>query len=130
MTQENPYQAPTSTTTTAARAPRRWVAIVLSVAAFQTLVAMAYASTVFSQVRFGEVSVVTALAWGSASGLLMTGSIALLFNARVATYMLFLAALLGGLTYLQWRPTFVFTGLLVSVCAALVSSASARATKA
>lgn len=129
MTQENPYQAPASTTTVATRAPRRWVAIVLCLVAFQTLVALAYASTAFSQLRSGEISPITALAWASATGMLVTGSIAQLFSARLSSYLLFLAALLAGLTYLQWRPPFVLTGLLVAVCAALVSSASARTGK-
>jgi hypothetical protein len=129
MTQENPYQAPASTTTVPTRAPRRWITIVLCLVAFQTLVALAYAPTTFTKLRFGEISVITALAWASASGLLATGSITQLFSARLSTYMLFLAALLAALTYLHWRPPFVLTGLLVAVCAALVSSVSARAAK-
>jgi fatty acid desaturase len=129
MTQENPYQAPTSTTAIETRAPRRWTVIVIFLVAFQTLVALAYASTTLSQWRSGEISPLVALAWASASGLLVTGSITQLFSPRLSSYMLFLAALLSGLAFAHWRPPFVLTGLLVAVCAALVSSVSARTTK-
>nr|WP_298123153.1 hypothetical protein [uncultured Pseudoxanthomonas sp.] len=101
----------------------------LSLAAFQTLVVALYASTTLSQLRDGGISVLTAMAWASGSGLLATGSLVLMFSPRLATCLLFLAAVLSTLTYAQWRPTFVFTGLLVAVCAALVSSVSARSAR-
>lgn len=130
MTPDNPYQAPASSTAPGStRVPRRWIAIVLSLAAFQTLVVALYASTTLSQLRDGGISVLTAMAWASGSGLLATGSLVLMFSPRLATCLLSLAAVLNALTYAQWRPAFVFTGLLVAVCAALVSSVSARSAR-
>ena len=130
MTPDNPYQAPASSAAPGStRVPRRWIAIVLSLAAFQTLVVALYTPTTLSQLRDGGISVLTAMAWASASGLLATGSLVLMVSPRLATCLLFLAAVLSALTYAQWRPPFVFTGLLVAVCAALVSSVSARSAR-
>jgi hypothetical protein len=127
MSMENPYQAPASPSALdVGRAPRRWSVVVIGLVALQTLVAALYVSTALGQLRRGETSAVVFLAWASASVLLALGAPVLLRNPRLAAYLFFASAASSGLACLQWRPTFVFTGLLIALCAGLVGFVSAR----
>lgn len=127
VNQENPYQAPVSAAEPHAdKPPRRWGVVLLSLIAFQTLLAMIYASTMLSHLRHGEISALTLLASVLASVLLAVGGLLYVVKIRYAAYLFFVSALLSALVYWRWHPTFVFTGLAISVCAGLVSVAFQR----
>lgn len=100
--------------------------MLLSLIAFQTLLAVIYASTMFSQLKLGEISGLTFLASALASVLLVVGGLLYVFRIRYASYLFFASAFFAAFVYWQWRPTFVFTGLAISVCAGLVSIAFQR----
>jgi hypothetical protein len=122
MSHENPYKAPMSATQASAPLPPgRWSIMLLSLIAFQTLVTILYATTMVSHLRHGEISLFTFAVSALASTLLAIGGFMYIYKSRYATYLFLSSALFAALTYLHWRPAFVFTGLIISVCACLVS---------
>ena len=119
---ENPYEAPVSELEPCADTPpRRWGVVLLSLVAFQTLISVIYATTLVSHFRHGEISALTFLASALASVLLVAGGLMYLSKRRYAAHLFFASALFAACAYLQWHPTFLLTGLGISVCAGLVS---------
>lgn len=100
--------------------------MILCLVAFQVLLAALYAPASLDQFRSGEISALTFLAWVLASLFLMLGGLVFLHTKRMSGYFFLASASLGALAYLQWRPAHVLAGLLVAVCAGLVSSVSSR----
>lgn len=130
MAVENPYQPPASGIDAPARPPARWRVILIALVAFQTLVAAAYATTLLSHWRHGEISAITFLASASASALLVVGVLVYRQSVRYARYFFFASTLMAALAFLQWRPPFVLSGLLIAFCATLVSAVAGRPLRA
>jgi hypothetical protein len=127
MTEENPYQTPTAGTEgKPPKVPKRWSVIILSAISFQLLIAALYATTLISRFRHGEISGLTCLMIALASVFLASGGLLHYFGSRMAGHAFLLATVLGALGYLQWRPPFVFTGLVISTCAWLLSLATRK----
>ncbi len=125
MKEENPYQPPAAGMEgKPATVPKRWSIMILSAIALQLLIAALYATTVVSRFRYGEISGLICLAILFASVLLALGGLLHHFGSRMAAHAFLLATVLGALGYLQWRPPFVLTGLVISTCAWLLSLAT------
>ena len=80
-----------------------------------------YAPTALSRLQHGEISVLVFSAVVVFSILLAIGGFIFMRSARAAAYCFFASAIFGVIVYSQWRPTFVFAGLLIAICAGLVS---------
>jgi hypothetical protein len=127
MKPENPYQPPTSSVDAQPGGPPgRWRTIVILLVAFHTLLAAAYATTLLGHWRHGEISAVTFLASASASVLLLIGALVYRGSVRYAQHFFSASTLMAVLAFLQWRPPFVLSGLLIAFCATLVSAVARR----
>ena len=125
MTDENPYQAPAAgMEVKQPTVPKRWSIMILSAITLQLLIAALYATTVVSRFRHGEISGLICLAILFASVFLGLGGLLHHFGSRMAAHAFLLATVMGALGYMQWRPPFVLTGLVISTCAWLMSLAT------
>lgn len=100
--------------------------MLLSLVGLQILVAAMYTPTALSRLQNGEISVLVFSAVVLSSILLAIGGFIFMRRARAAAYCFFASAIFGAIAYLQWRPTFVFAGLLIAICAGLVSVVTMR----
>jgi len=123
MTEENPYQAPESLSV-ATPADRRWRIAMLPFVCIQALLAALYAPIAFEKFRNGEISAIEFLPWLSANVTLVIGGLRLLRTPRKASYLFAISSLLAVVAYLQWRPRFVLTGLVIALFAGLISLVS------
>jgi asparagine N-glycosylation enzyme membrane subunit Stt3 len=90
------------------------------------LVAAIYAPTALSQMQRGDMSILVFFTVLLSSILLAIGGFMHFRKARASVYWFFAAALFFAIVYLQWRPTFVFTGFMIATCAGLVSVVAMR----
>ena len=95
--------------------------MLLTLVGFQVLVAAMYTPTALSRLRHGEISVLVFSAVVLSGILLAIGGVMFMRSTRAAAYCFFASAVFGGIAYWQWRPTFVFCGLLIAICAGLMS---------
>jgi hypothetical protein len=124
---ENPYQAPASVVEEGAySAPRRWGVMLLSLVALQILLAAIYLPTAFSRLQRGEIGLPVFSGVVLSCFLLSIGGFTFMRSARVAACCFFASAMSGAIAYSQWRPTFVFTGVMIAICAGLVSVVAMR----
>lgn len=95
--------------------------MLLPLVGLQVLVAAMYAPTALSRLQHGEISVLVFSAVVLSSILLAIGGLMFGRSARAAACCFFASALFGAVAYLYWRPAFVFAGILIAICAGLVS---------
>lgn len=100
--------------------------MLLSLVGLQILVAAMYTPTALSRLQHGEISALAFSALLLSSILLAIGGVVFMRSPRSAACCFFVSAIFGAIAYLQWRPTFVFAGLLIAICAGLVSVVAMR----
>ncbi len=100
--------------------------MLLSLVAFQTMIAAVYATTLISHFRHGEINALTFLASVLASVLLLVGGLMYAKKNLYSAHLFFASALCAAFAYLQWHPTFLLTGLGISICAGLVAVVAQR----
>lgn len=100
--------------------------MLLPLVALQLLVAAMYMPTVLNRFQRGEINVLVFSEVVVSSILMAIGAFMFMRIARVAAYCFFASAVFGAIAYLQWRPTFVFAGFMIAICAGLVSVVTMR----
>lgn len=93
--------------------------MLLTLIGFQLLVAAMYMPTALGRLRHGEISALVFCAVVLSGVLLAIGGVMFMRSTRTAACCFFVSAGFGGIAYWQWRPAFVFCGLMIAICAGL-----------
>ncbi len=94
----------------------------MSVIALQYVVALVSVPEHLHQMRYGDISIAQSVFVATAQCLIFAGGVLFYFGRRRAAFA-FLASLAPALlAMLQWRPTYLLTGVVIALIAAWLST--------